>query len=42
MNKTRVRSYIINLALVILTFVLFQVLFATGALTSERMLPPCA
>ena len=37
MNKTRVRSYIINLALVILTFVLFQVLFATGALTSERM-----
>lgn len=37
MNKTRVRSYIINLALVILVFVLFQVLFATGALTSERM-----
>ena len=37
MNKTRVRSYIINLVLVILVFVLFQVLFATGALTSERM-----
>ena len=37
MNKTRVRSYIINLLLAVALFVLFQVLFATGVLASQRM-----